>query len=111
MSNLINVLSIIMICFGIFMMLIGSIGIVRLPDFFCRIHATTKIDTVGILFCLGGFSIHEGITLTSLKLLTAIVFIGLSYPVGSHVLMNVAARNRFGSELITSQKSQKKDVL
>ena len=78
MSNLINVLSIIMICFGIFMMLIGSIGIVRLPDFFCRIHATTKIDTVGILFCLGGFSIHEGITLTSLKLLTAIVFIGLS---------------------------------
>jgi len=111
MSNLINILSITMICLGVFLLLIGSIGIVRLPDFFCRIHATTKNDTVGILFCLGGFAVYEGITLNSLKLFTAMVFVGLAYPVGSHVLMNVAARCRFGSKLTDSLKSHKKDIL
>ena len=110
MNNLINLLGITMVCLGVFLLLIGSIGVVRLPDFFCRTHATTKNDTLGIMFSLGGFAVYEGISLNSLKLFTAMVFVGLAYPVGSHVLMNVAAQCRFGKKLVDLRKSQEQDI-
>ncbi|MDX8254346.1 Na+/H+ antiporter subunit G [Acinetobacter pittii] len=34
--------------FGAFFMLVGSIGMVRLPDLFMRLHAPTKSSTLGL---------------------------------------------------------------
>ncbi len=33
---------------GAFFLLVGAIGLVRLPDFFMRLHAPTKASTLGI---------------------------------------------------------------
>lgn len=87
-----DVVSLLFISAGAFFLLVGSIGIVRLPDFFSRTHATGKSDTLGIMLVLGGLAVFEGLTLNSAKLLIGIVFVGLANPVGSHALAKAALR-------------------
>jgi len=71
-------------------MLIGSIGLLRLPDFYSRTHATSKSDTLGIILVLGGLAFYEGFNINSAKLLIAIIFVGLANPVGVHALARAA---------------------
>jgi multicomponent Na+:H+ antiporter subunit G len=78
---------------GTFFLLIGSIGVVRLPDFFARTHATGKSDTLGLILALSGLALHEGFTLNSAKLLAAVVFVALTNPVGTHALARAAYRS------------------
>jgi multicomponent Na+:H+ antiporter subunit G len=73
-------------------MFIGSIGIVRLPDFYARAHAASKIDTMGIMLLLAGLAVHEGLTLVTGKLLIIIVFVAVANPVGAHALARSALR-------------------
>ena len=78
---------------GLAFMLVGSIGLLRLPDFFCRSHAATKVDTVGIITLLFAFAVYEGFSQTAGKLLVAILFIGLTNPAPVHALARVAMRS------------------
>jgi multicomponent Na+:H+ antiporter subunit G len=81
-----QVLGIGLVIVALLTMLTGSIGIIRLPDFFSRTHAASLVDTVGIIFMLLGFAVLEGWTLTSGKLLLAGVFIAMTNPVTVHAL-------------------------
>lgn len=90
MNEIQNVVIVLLVLSGVFFMLVGSIGVIRLPDFFTRSHATSKTDTLGIMLVLCGLAVHEGLTLTGLKLLTIIVFVALANPVGSHALARAA---------------------
>jgi len=81
--------------------LIGSLGLMRMPDFFTRLHGPSKATTIGIGSLLvasalylstlgGGLSVHE--FLISL-------FIAITSPVGSHLLAKAARHRRLpGSE-------------
>lgn len=80
------VLSAIFIVLGLFFMFTGSLGLLRLPDFFTRTHAASKIDMLGVIFSIGGLMIYEGWTLTTLKLFLIFLFIVLANPIGSHAL-------------------------
>ena len=86
MDVIINGITIVLVISGAFFMLVGSIGVIRLPDFYTRSHATSKTDTLGITLVLGGLAVYEGFTLSGLKLLVIIVFMALANPVGSHAL-------------------------
>ncbi|BDC36326.1 MAG: hypothetical protein EF806_01780 [Candidatus Methanoliparum thermophilum] len=53
---LLNLIITISIALGIFFMLMGAIGFIRFPDFYTRLHATGKCDTLGEAFIfLGSF--------------------------------------------------------
>ncbi|MBG6076532.1 Na+/H+ antiporter subunit G [Polaromonas sp. CG_9.11] len=41
-------LAAVLLLVGAFFLLVGAIGLVRLPDFFMRLHAPTKASTLGI---------------------------------------------------------------
>lgn len=84
--------SILFIVLGIAFILMGSIGIIRLPDFYSRSHAASKSDTLGVMFVIGGLIIYEGFTQSSLKLLFIILFIALSNPIGTHALARAALK-------------------
>ena len=90
MINLQDIVSVTMVCAGAFFMLIGGIGIIRLPDFFSRTHAIGKSDTLGIMLVLGGLAVHLGFTLTSVKLIIALLFLALANPTASHALAKSA---------------------
>ncbi len=77
---------------GLFFMLVTAIGLIRLPDFFTRVHAVSKTETMGISLVLLGLALHEGATLVSLKLALAIGFVFLANPVATHLLTRSALK-------------------
>jgi len=92
MTEIKIVLCIILVTSGILFMLVGSVGIIRLPDFYSRTHSVSKSDTLGIIFVIMGLVVYEGFTQSSLKLILIILFIALSNPVGTHALARAALK-------------------
>ncbi|MFH5883162.1 monovalent cation/H(+) antiporter subunit G [Halalkalibaculum sp. DA3122] len=90
MTDITAVLTILFIVLGIFFLLIGSIGTIRLPDFYSRTHATSKSDTLGMILIIIGLIIFEGFTLNSGKLFLVLLFILLANPIGAHALARAA---------------------
>lgn len=92
-------------------MLVGSIGLLRLPDFFSRSHATGKTDTLGILLVLFGLMIYEGFTINSAKMLIILAFVGLTNPTATHALARAAfhfgVKPRFKNHNKNSEKSKR----
>lgn len=87
-----DIIAVLLILAGAFFLLVASIGIVRLPDFYTRTHAMGKGDTLGVMLILFGLGVYEGLTFNALKLLLALVFVGLTNPVASHALARAALR-------------------
>lgn len=87
------------ILLGAFFILAGSIGLVRLPDVYCRMHAATKSVTLGVASVMIGsifFFYATGMGFSGKNLLT-IVFIMLTAPVGAHMISRAAYH--FGIEI------------
>jgi multicomponent K+:H+ antiporter subunit G len=93
-SGLLELLSELLTLAGALFFLISAIGLLRLPDFFCRVHAPTKAGTLGILLLgLGAVlqSLANGDFLW-LEELAILVFLFLTIPVSSQVLARAARR-------------------
>jgi multicomponent Na+:H+ antiporter subunit G len=71
-------------------LLIGSLGLIKLPDFYCRIHAVGMIDTAGASFIILGMIIHQGFSLVSFKLALIGVFLFFTSPIATHAVAQVA---------------------
>lgn len=82
----------VLIIMGLVFMVITALGLVRLPDFFSRVHAVSKSETLGITLLLLGLILHEGPTLLSLKFALILVFVAIANPVGAHLLTRAALR-------------------
>lgn len=89
-AYLIEGLMFISFALGLFFFLIGSIGLIRLPDAISRLHATTKADTLGAGFILLAFVLREGISFISVKIILIIVFVWLTNPTGAHLIGKIA---------------------
>ena len=69
---------------------------VRFPDFYTRMHAAGKGDTLSTMLMLGGFGLVTmedfslGSWLLLIKILAVILFIYLTTPTSSHALMRAA---------------------
>lgn len=87
---ILNTIALMVIICGLFFMVVGALGLLRLPDFYTRAHASGKCDTLGEGLMLVGFMLYEGATLISLKLLLLVIFIYISSPTAVHALVNVA---------------------
>lgn len=70
---------------------IGSaIGMLRLPDFYARIHASGNAETMGTILAMLGLIVYEGPTLNSAKMAFVFLFVFLCNPIGSHILSKAA---------------------
>jgi multicomponent Na+:H+ antiporter subunit G len=88
-----NILGITAVIGGAFFLLVGSVGLLRLPDFYCRSHATGKSDTLGIMLVIFGLMLIEGFSLNSAKLFFALIFVFLTNPTATHALSNAALKS------------------
>lgn len=79
---------------GIFFFVIGVVGLLRLPDVYSRMHATTKCDTLGAGLILFALALYSGVSNASIKLLFMIAFIWLTNPTAAHVIARAAYRNK-----------------
>lgn len=90
--NIYQAVSIPFLVGGFFFFVAATVGLLRFPDFFCRLHATGKGDTLAVLLSLIGLSIYEGFSLTSLKILFIAVFMFLAQPTSTHAISRAAMR-------------------
>jgi len=82
--------SVISISGGVFFVFAGTLGVLRLPDFFTRIHAAGMTDTLGVELILLGLIIQSGLSLLSLKFLLVAFFLVLTSPTATHAIANAA---------------------
>lgn len=75
---------------GVFFVFAGALGVLRLPDFFSRIHAAGMTDTLGVELILFGLIIQAGFSLLSLKFLLVGFFLLLTSPTATHAMANAA---------------------
>lgn len=75
---------------GALFTLIGSLGVIRLPDFYSRLHAAGIVDTLGAGLLLLGMIVYAGFTLVSVKLLLIGLFLFFTSPTATHAIANAA---------------------
>ena len=81
--------SILLIGGGLFSM-IGGLGIVRLPEFYSRLHAGGITDTAGASLTLVGLMLISGSWLVAIKLAMILAFLFIVSPSSSHALAKAA---------------------
>ncbi len=71
-------------------LMIGGLGLVRLPDVFTRMHGTGIIDTMGTGAVLTGLMIQGGFSIVTIKLALIVIFILFTGPTATHALARAA---------------------
>lgn len=97
-------LALLMVLGGVLFLVVSSVGILRLPDFYTRAHAVGATETLGAMLVLGGFALYQGAALTSLKLLLILAFLAVANPTATHVLARAALRS--GVEIWSRRKGE-----
>ena len=85
-----HAVSMISIAVGLFFVFSGTLGVLRFPDFFTRIHAAGMTDTLGLELILLGLIIQSGFSLLSLKFLLVGFFLLLTSPTATHAIADAA---------------------
>ena len=75
---------------GAYFSVIGGIGIVRLPEFYSRMHGGGITDTLGAGLIVVGLIFQAGISLVTFKLLAILFFLTVTSPSSCHALARSA---------------------
>ena len=75
---------------GLFFFFVGVLGLVRMPDVFTRMHATTKCDTMGAGLIFVALIIWQGFSFISLNILLILIFVWLTNPTAAHAIAKSA---------------------
>ena len=90
MDLALDIVSTILLAAGTFLVFAGGVGVMRMPDFYTRMHAASLTDTGGPLLIIAGLVLQAGLSLASLKLLAIFLFLFLTSPTASYALVNAA---------------------
>jgi multicomponent Na+:H+ antiporter subunit G len=88
--RLLDLIALILTLIGVCFMLISSIGLLRMPDLYTRIHASGKTGTLGIAGVLLGVAFHQADLITAAKMVALIAFFLLTAPAAAHMLDRAA---------------------
>jgi multicomponent Na+:H+ antiporter subunit G len=79
-----------LIILGSLCVLLAAVGIVRMPDVYTRLHASSKAATLGAIFVLAAAAGFFGGWGVAVKAFLAIVFLAITAPIGSHAIARAA---------------------
>lgn len=69
---------------------IGALGLLRMPDFYTRMHAASVTDTLGAGLILAGLMLQAGLTLVTVKLFMILLLLLFTSPTATHALARAA---------------------
>ena len=107
MTEVLEVLSWVLLGAGSFFVVVGAIGLVRMPDVFTRMHAAGMIDTMGATLLLAGMALTEGFSLVSFRLLVLWLLFLFTSPVATHALARAALYAGIRPELADEETMRK----
>lgn len=88
--SLVELITVAVTAVGVLFTLLSSVGMVRMPDLYTRVHAVGKAGTLGIAGVLLGVAVSFADPLTAAKLIVLILFFFLTAPVAAHMLDRAA---------------------
>jgi multicomponent Na+:H+ antiporter subunit G len=88
-EQVLGFLSLLSLCGGLFFLFVGTVGLLRLPDVFNRLHATTKCDTLGAGLVLLSLALQSSAAVGTRLILLAL-FILITNPTAAHVIAQAA---------------------
>ncbi len=93
-----NILVILFLGLGFLFFLGGAVGIIRMPDFYSRLHPAGKLDTLGIFAMVLGLALYNlnhfsfEALLLSIKMFLIVFFVFLSSPTATHSIVDAGMR-------------------
>lgn len=90
METALDILSWVLLLGGSAFVMIGGIGLLRLPDFYTRLHAAGLTDTLGAGLIILGMMVEGGLSLVTVKLVLLGALIFLTSPTATHAIANAA---------------------
>jgi multicomponent Na+:H+ antiporter subunit G len=90
MSGALDLASWILLVAGGLACVVGGIGMLRMPDFYTRVHAASVHDTLGAGLVLLGLLLQAGWTLVAAKLVVIGLLIFFTSPAATHALAKAA---------------------
>lgn len=88
----------VLLLLGLFFFAGGTIGIIRFPDFFTRLHPAGKLDTMGLLLTLSAIALYTAKDLsfsgiqTALKIILIVAFVFITSPTATHAIADAGVR-------------------
>jgi multicomponent Na+:H+ antiporter subunit G len=79
---------------GALFMLLAAVGLVRLPDLYLRMSATSKAATLGASLVLLGAAVHFGTAAVAGRAVVIVVFLFLTAPVAAHAIGRAGYRRK-----------------
>jgi len=84
------VITIILIVGGAFFLTVSAVGLLRLPDFYTRLHVVGKSETLGAILLLAGLAVYNGWELSTFKILFILFFTLIANPTATHAISQTA---------------------
>lgn len=110
---ILSILAVIFIIGGLFFFFTATVGLIRMPDYYCRMQTTGKGDTLGALLCLTGLALYNlegGLAisniLVSIKIMFIAIFIFIANPTATHAISKAGLD--CGVEIWTKKKEVQK---
>ncbi len=98
MIGILNIFVIVLCLFSLLFYTGGACGIIRMPDFYSRLHPAGQLDTLGLLLFILALAIYKlehfcwENVLISLKILLILFFVFLSSPTATHAIVDAGIR-------------------
>lgn len=83
---MIDIIIAVLLILGGFFCFIAGLGLLRLPDIFIRLHASTKAGTLGVGMIVTAVMLADQNTVTCIKAVSIILFIMVTSPVAAHMI-------------------------
>ena len=90
MSQVLDLLTVILVLAGVFIALVSALGVLRLPDFFTRIHPAGKNDSLGQVLLLLGLMLQATSWQVAVKLLLISAFLVITTPSSTYAIARAA---------------------
>ena len=94
MALAVDILSWVLIVIGSVFSVVGAIGLLRLPDFYTRLHAAGITDTFGAWALMVGILLQAESWLVAVKLVLIVIFLFFTSPTATHALARAALASR-----------------
>ena len=108
MSGVLEILSWVCLLVGSAFCIVGAIGLLRMPDFYTRMHAASVVDTLGAGFILLGLFLQAGLTLVAVKLLMIGALLIFTSPTATHALARAGFARGLQPLLAAEEKAPSK---
>ena len=93
-----EIITILFLTAGLFFVVVSAVGVLRMHDFYCRLHAAGVGETLGLILCSIGLFIYEGPTFTGFKILFIFCAVFLASPVGTYIIGKVCFKESLQKE-------------